>query len=226
MPKHATRYIDEFAGKQLLASYGVTVPAELVAASPAAAAAAAASMGFPVVVKVISKDVAHKTEAGGVRLNLGSPAEVHIAAEEILRSVRAHHPTAEIEGLLVAEQVEIEHELFVGMVRDAQFGPVIAFGLGGIFVEVLKDVAFGITPLERIDALEMIREIRGHAVIAGARGRRPVDEGRLADTLLAVARLATEHPEIAELDINPLAATADGRLVALDCLLQVTAAGQ
>jgi acyl-CoA synthetase (NDP forming) len=226
MPKQATRYIDEFEGKRLLASYGVTVPAELVAASPTAAAELAAGMGFPVVLKVISKDVAHKTEAGGVRLNLGSPAEVKAAAEEILRSVRAHHPAAEIEGLLVAEQVEVEHELFIGMVRDAQFGPVIAFGLGGIFVEVLKDVAFGITPLERIDALEMIREIRGYAVIAGARGRRPVDEERLADTLLAVARLATEHPEIAELDINPLAATEDGRLVALDCLLQVTAAGQ
>ena len=150
-----------------------------------------------------------------------SAAEARLAADGILASVAARHPEARIEGLLVAEQVPVEHELFIGMVRDPQFGPVIAFGLGGIFVEVLKDVTFGITPLERIDALEMIRGIRGHAIIAGARGKRPVDEERLADVLLSVARLASEHPEIIELDINPLAAAVDGRLVALDCLFKL-----
>lgn len=213
--------MDEFAGKQLLARYGVATPKELVASDPSDAAGLAAAIGFPVVLKVLSQDVPHKTEAGGVRLNLGNREEVAVAAAAVIESVTGHHPGAKIDGLLVAEQVRLDHELFIGMVRDPQFGPVLAFGLGGIFVEVLKDVSFGITPLEKIDALEMIRGIQGHAVIAGARGKRPVDENMLADALLAVAKLATEHPEIMELDINPLAATSDGRLVALDCLIKL-----
>ncbi len=214
-------FIDEFEAIQLLASYGIAVPKQAVAAGPEEAAAAAREIGFPVVVKVVSPDVQHKSDAGGVRLNLGDAAAVREAAEGILASVKAKLPGAEIKGLLVAEQASVEHELFIGVVRDPQFGPVVAFGLGGIFVEILKDVSFGITPLERIDALEMIRGIRGHGVIAGARGRRPVDEERLADALLAVARLVEEHPEIEELDVNPLAATKDGRLLALDCLAKL-----
>jgi acetyltransferase len=164
--------------------------------------------------------VPHKTEAGGVRLNVRSAGEARSAYKDIVNSVGNHAPGARIEGVLVAEQISTEHELFCGMSRDPQFGPVIAFGLGGIFVEVLKDVAFGITPLLEVDALEMIRGIRGHAVLAGARGRRPVDERQLAGTLLGLARLCAEHPEVEELDINPLAVTPDGRLVALDCLIK------
>lgn len=214
-------FIDEFQAMQLLSSYGIEVPKMRLAAGPAEAQAAAREIGFPVVVKVVSPDVPHKTEAGGVRLGLRDGEGVKIAATEILASVKAKHPTAALAGLLVAEQVPVEHELFIGVVRDPQFGPVVAFGLGGIFVEVLKDVTFGIAPLERLDALDMIRGIRGHGVIAGARGRRPVDEERLADALQAVARLIEEHPEIEELDVNPLAATKDGRLVALDCLAKL-----
>ncbi len=216
-----SEFIDEYQAMRLLASYGIGVPQLRLASDPGAAAAAAQEIGFPVVVKVVSPDVPHKTEAGGVRLNVADAAAARAAAEQVLASVRAKHPEAPVKGLLVAEQVPVEHELFIGVVRDPQFGPVVAFGLGGIFVEVLKDVSFGILPLERIDALEMIRGIRGHGVIAGARGRRPVDEERLADAILAVGRLIDEHPEIEELDVNPLAAAKDGRLVALDCLAKL-----
>jgi acetyl-CoA synthetase (ADP-forming) len=206
----------------MLAAYGVALPREALARSAAEAVAASTDIGYPVVLKVVSADVAHKTEAGGVRLNLRSDDAVARAYEGIISDVRACHPTAGIEGILVAEQIGVEQELFCGMTRDPQFGPVIAFGLGGIFVEVLKDVTHGVLPLEEIDALEMIQGIRGHPVIAGARGRKPVDERALAAVILAVARLAGEHPEVRELDINPLAVATDGRLIALDCLARLS----
>jgi len=215
------RYLLEHEAQAKLASYGIEIPRQGLATSATAAAERAEAIGCPVVLKVVSPDVPHKTEAGGVRLGVRSPEAAAEAYAEILASVRAHQPTARIEGVLVAEQVEVEQELFCGVVRDPQFGPVVAFGLGGIFVEVLQDVAFGVTPLELVDALEMIRSIRGHAVIAGARGRRPVDQDKLAGVLLAAARLAVEHEDLEELDINPLAATSDGRLVALDCLIRL-----
>lgn len=222
MPNPGLRFMLESDAKALLARYGVAIPREAVAGTPDQAAAAAAAIGFPVVLKVLSPDVPHKTEVGGVRLGLGDPAAVRAGFEEMIASVLRHQPGASIAGVLVAEQVPIEHELFCGMVRDPQFGPVVAFGLGGIFVEVLRDVSFGVTPLETIDALEMIRGIRGHGVIAGARGRRPVDEMELAKVLTAVARLAAEHPEFAEMDVNPLVVAKDGRLVALDCLIKLS----
>lgn len=217
-----TRFLPEDQAKRLLAGYGVAVPREAFARSAAEAAAAADQIGYPVVLKVVSPDVPHKTEAGGVRLGLGSAETVSSAYEGIVEAVRQHHPDAGIEGVLVAEQVEVDQELFCGMTRDPQFGPVVAFGLGGIFVEVLKDVSHGVLPLEEIDALEMIRQIRGYPVLAGARGRAPVDEKALARVLLSVARLSEEHPEVEELDVNPLAVAAGGRLVALDCLVRVS----
>lgn len=211
----------EDQAKRLLAANGIAVPRETRATSAAEAAAAARDIGYPVVMKVVSPDVAHKTEAGGVRLGLRSEPDVLSAYDEICEAVRAYRPEARIEGVLVAEHVSSEHELFCGMTKDPQFGPVIAFGLGGIFVEVLRDVSCGVLPLEEIDALEMIREIRGYPVLAGARGRAAVDEPALARVLLDLARLCEQHPEIEELDVNPLVATADGRLVALDCLVRL-----
>lgn len=219
-------FLREDQAKRLLAEYGVSVPREFAAATAAEAGAAARKIGYPVVLKVASPDVLHKTEAGGVRLGLGSEDDVVAAYGEVVEAVRSRHPDARIEGVLVAEQVASEHELFCGMTRDLQFGPVIAFGLGGIFVEVLRDVSRGVLPLEEIDALEMIRGIRGYPVLAGARGRVPVDERALARVLLGLARLSEEHPEIEELDVNPLAVTAEGRLVALDCLVRVSAGGR
>jgi acyl-CoA synthetase (NDP forming) len=216
------RFLLENEAKALLVKYGVAVPHEAVARSADEAAAYAAAIGFPVVLKALSPDVPHKTEAGGVKLGIRDAAAARAGFEEIVASVTRYHPGAAIEGVLVAEQVQIEHELFCGVVRDPQFGPVVAFGLGGIFVEVLRDVSFGVTPLLPIDALEMIRGIRGHAVIAGARGRRPVDERLIAEVLLAVGQLVVDNPDIAELDVNPLAATRDGRLLALDCLIKTT----
>ena len=162
----------------------------------------------------------HKTDAGGVRLGIADVAGVRSAYAAIHASVLAKHPGVGIDGILVSEQVRIEHELICGAVRDPQFGPVVAFGLGGIFTEVLHDIAHGIAPLDTIDARAMIRSLRGYAVLAGARGRHPVDEEALAAVLIAAGRLVIERSEIEELDINPLAVTPEGRILALDCLIR------
>jgi acyl-CoA synthetase (NDP forming) len=212
-------YLAEDEAKKLLWKYGIQIPREEVVHGAAEAAEAAGRIGFPVVLKVISADLPHKTEAGGVRLGLASAEAVAAAHGEMLHNVAAYSPDARITGVLVAEQVFPEHELLCGIKRDSQFGPVIALGLGGIFVEILRDVVFGVAPLDRIEALEMIGAMRGAPILAGARGKTPVDVNRLADVLTSLSCLAIDHPDVKELDINPLAATKDGRLVALDCLI-------
>lgn len=214
-------FLAEDDAKVLLSSYGVETPREEVAGSLAQAAAAAERIGFPVVLKVISPDLPHKTEAGGVRLGLDSAQAVVRAYDEILASVSRHSPGARIKGVLVAEHVSAEHELLCGIKRDPQFGPVVALALGGVFVEILKDIVFGVAPLDRVEALDMIDALRGAPVLAGARGKAPVDRERLAAALVSLSKLAMEHPEVWELDVNPLAATAGGRLVALDCLVRL-----
>lgn len=214
------RFLAEDEAKALLSRYGVATPRETVAAGADEAAAAAEAIGFPVVLKVISPDLPHKTEAGGVRLGLSTAGAVRAAYGEMIASVARHSPSARINGVLVAEQVSVEHELLCGIKRDPQFGPVVALGLGGIFVEILKDIVFAVAPLDLVEAKDMILALRGAPVLAGARGKAPVDHGRLAEVLVALSRLASDHPEVQELDVNPLAATPDGRLVALDCLIR------
>ena len=195
----------EYRAKRLLAEYGIPVTAEALATSPRAAARSAASIGFPVALKIQSADIPHKTEAGGVRLGLTSEAEVEAAYASIIDAARRHAPNAPIDGVLVQEMVKGGVEVILGVSNDPLFGPAVMFGLGGIFTEVLKDVAFRIAPVKRSEALAMIREVKGYPLLAGARGRPVCDEDALADALCRLSALAVDLQEhLAELDINPL----------------------
>lgn len=217
--------LSEADAKKLLASYGVAVTREEVARDRDAAAAAAARIGFPVAVKIASPDVPHKSDAGLVRLGLDSGAAVAEAAAALLERARERFPAARIDGVLVQEMVQGGVETILGVTVDPQFGPVVVFGLGGVLVEVLEDVALRPLPLRRADAEAMVGEIRGRRILDGVRGAPPCDVPALVDAILAVARLAAEHRDVlAELDVNPLVVLERGRGVrALDALVVLRA---
>ena len=173
---------------------------------------------FPVAVKIESADMPHKSDVGAVRLGVTSLAELKEAAREVVANARAAVPDAAIEGVLVQEMAE-GVELFVGVVNDPYFGPAVAFGLGGVFVEVLGDVTHRIAPFDAGTAREMIGEVRARALLEGARGSEPVDVDAVADALARISWLAADHADrLAELDVNPLFAHAGG-VVAADALL-------
>ena len=211
----------EPVAKEILRRYDLSCPPEKLACGPDEAAAFAADLGYPVVLKIVSPDILHKSDAGGVRLGLRDASEVKAACAEILENALQHHPAAVIAGVLVSKMdTEEGIEVIIGGLHDPTFGPVIMFGLGGIFVEVLRDVAFRVCPIDEIDADEMIREINGYQVLKGVRGRPPVDLGALKKALLQVSRLLCEHPEIAELDLNPVKLHREG-LAVLDARIIV-----
>jgi acyl-CoA synthetase (NDP forming) len=216
----------EYRAKRLLAEYGIPITAEALATSAGDAANIAAGIGYPVALKVQSADIPHKTEAGGVHLGLASATAVMAAFDEILAAVRAYRPDAVIDGVLVQEMVQDGVEVILGINNDPLFGPALMFGLGGIFTEVLKDVAFRLAPIQGSVALEMIREVKGYPLLAGARGRAVCDEDALADTLCRLSALAIDlRGELAELDINPLFVFAKGHGVkAGDALIKPWAA--
>jgi acetyltransferase len=197
--------LSEHGSKQILERYGIPVTREALATSADMAVGLARELGYPVALKVQAPQIAHKTEADGIRLDLASDQAVRSAYGEILANAERFAPDAEVQGVLVQEMLEGGVEVIIGATKDPVFGHAIMFGLGGIFVEVLRDVSFRIAPLTRADAEEMIEEIAGHRVLLGARGRPPADREAIVDALLSVSRLVTEHPDaIAELDINPL----------------------
>ena len=197
--------IAEFAAKQVLAHYGIGITREELATSREHAVALAQRIGYPVALKVQSPDISHKTEAKAVRLGLASDAEVAAAYDEILRNAKAYKSDARIDGVLVQEMVSGGIEAILGVTNDKLFGPAVMFGLGGIFAEVLKDVAFRIAPVTKSSALEMIAEIKGYAVLTGARGAAHADIDALADAIVRLSALAIDLKDhIAELDINPL----------------------
>jgi acyl-CoA synthetase (NDP forming) len=162
------------------------------------------SIGFPVVLKVISRDISHKTEAGGVLLNLMNSNQVKNGVRQIKANVQKYDPNAKIDGFLVQEMVPPSTEVVIGMTKDPTFGAALMFGLGGIFVEVLEDVAFRIAPISRTDAYDMIREIKAYKILTGVRGRAPVDLDVLVKILRTVSDLVVHHPEISQLDLNPV----------------------
>lgn len=200
---------------ELFAGHGLPVLPCRVAASQAEAVAAARGLGFPVVLKIVSRDVLHKSDAGGVRVGLADEAAVAAAWGEMTRTVAARVPGARIDGVLVAPCAPEGLECIVGMTRDAQFGPALMFGLGGIFVELLKDVSFRVLPIGRADAEEMVREIRGFPLLQGLRGSGARDVGAVVDFLVKTAALVEANPEIREIDVNPLRVSAEG-VLALD----------
>ena len=209
--------INEAEAKRILSQAGIAFAPERVAKTREEAVAAAQELGFPVVLKILSADIAHKSEAGGVALGLRDAADVAAAYDAIMTSVGKRAPDARIDGMLVARMVE-GVETVIGVKRDAMFGPVVMFGLGGVYVEVLKDVTVRLAPVDRAAALEMIRAIKGFPVLAGARGRPPADLDALADALVALSRFAAAHPEVASAEINPFIALPQGGL-AVDALI-------
>ena len=215
--------LDELAGKRLLASFGVTVPHSLIVADAPAAAAACADLEPPLALKVISPDILHKSDAGGVKVGLTSAAEVEAAVRAMMT-----HPAianARVDGFLLEEMAPAGVEVVVGGLRDPQFGPMVMVGLGGVFVEVLADVAFRICPILRLDAEEMLDELKGVALLRGARGRAPASREAILDVLLKVGGenglLMTHEKDIAEADINPLVVSEHGA-VAVDARFVLT----
>ena len=209
--------INEAEAKRILSKAGVPFAPERVARTRDEAVVAAAELGFPVVLKVLSADIAHKSEAGGVALSLRNADEVASHYDTMMATVAKREPNARIEGALVARMIE-GVETVIGVKRDAVFGPVVMFGLGGVYVEVLKDVTLRLAPVDHAEALEMIRAIKGFPLLAGARGRPAADLDALADALVAMSRFGAAHLEITSAEINPFIALPNGG-VAVDALI-------
>lgn len=196
--------LTEYESKRILSSFGIPATKEILATSPEEAVKAAKGMGFPVVMKVVSPHILHKTEAQGVRINLRSAQEVTRAFNEILQNANRYKPGLKIDGILVQEMVKEGVETIVGTTYDETFGPTIMFGLGGIYVEVLKDVSFRIIPINLSDAEEMIHDIKGYEILRGVRGRETSEIGALMDTLVKVSSMVEQIKMIKSMDINPL----------------------
>jgi len=195
----------------ILEACGIKGPRTALARTPEEAVAIAEEIGYPVVMKIASPDIIHKTDIGGVKLNIQSPSEVRDTFDLLVYRATRYMPDATIWGCQVQQMVRGGKEVIVGMSRDPQFGPLIMFGLGGIYVEILKDVSFRIAPLSREEAEEMVNEVKSIQLLKGARGERPSDVKAVVDVILRVARLVTDFPEIVEMDINPLMVLEEGK---------------
>ncbi len=219
------RTLGEEESRGILEAYDFRFPRSVRAATSGEAVAAFEGMGGEVALKIVSPGILHKTEVGGVRLHLRSAEDVARAFLEITSSVRRTSPRAWIAGVSVQEMVTGGRELILGMTRDPQFGPLLMFGLGGIHVEILQDVAFRVAPVSRREAAEMVREVRCYPLLAGFRGAEAVDEDAIVEAILRVSRLALDFPGILELDINPLIVLPKGRgLTAIDCRMAIAEA--
>lgn len=213
--------LTEVEAKTVLAEAGIPVATTTLARTREEAQEAAEHAGYPVVLKIVSPDIAHKSDVGGVKLNLHNRDAVGQAFDEIIENARKAVPGARIAGVAVQHMAPQGTEVIVGMTTDPQFGPVLMFGLGGIMVEVLKDVSFRLVPLEEKDAQAMIDEIKGRPVLSGVRGQPPADIAALKQTILKVSEFVQQHPEVRELDLNPVFAYPDGAL-AVDARIVVS----
>ncbi len=217
--KEGRKYLLEPEAKTICMEYEIPVTIFKVARNEAEAVQFAREIGFPIVLKIVSPDVIHKFDVGGLILNLNSETEVRTAYNEILENVKKHKPNARILGMFVQEMAPQSTEVIVGTTKDPQFGPALMFGLGGIFVEVLKDVTFRIAPISESDAKEMITEVKAYPILKGYRGQPPADIDAIVKILLNTSRLVMEHQEIKELDLNPImvyekgAKTVDARII-------------
>ncbi len=215
--------MSETEAQECFAAYGIPVARSLPAATSQEAVAAAEELGWPVVMKIDSPAIVHKSDVGGVRVNLGTPQEVADAFLEMTSQVHRRFPNAWVRGVLVQEMVRGGRETILGLSHDPQFGPLLMFGLGGIYVEVLKDVSFRVGPLSLADAEEMVKEIRSFPLLRGVRGEPPADLAALAQALLALSSLAHDFPALAEADINPMLALPRGEgVVAVDARISLS----
>jgi len=200
----------ESEAKTIMMEYGVTVPKFKLATNEKEAATIAESIGFPVVAKIVSPEIIHKSDAGGVKVGLKTTADVEAAYKTIIENAKKYDPKARILGVLIMEMAPQGTEVIIGAIKDPQFGATIMFGLGGIFVEVLKDVTFKIAPINTDEAKEMINNLKAAALLKGYRNTPPADINALAQIIVNVSNLLIEHPEIKELDLNPVLAYAKG----------------
>ena len=217
--KEGRKSLLETEAKAVCIEYGIPVTKFELAKSEAQAVKFAEKIGYPVVLKIVSPDVVHKSDVGGVAVNLKDSKSVREAYSQILKNVKKHNTKAKIVGVLVQEMAPQSTEVIVGVTKDPQFGPAIMFGLGGIFVEVLKDVTFRIAPITEDEAREMITEVKAYPLLKGYRNSPPVDIAAIVGILLKTSKLAMEHQEIKELDLNPVmvyekgAKTVDARII-------------
>lgn len=213
-----SRTLSEPESKALVAAYGVPVPSEATATNAAEAADAADRVGYPVVLKLAGGSIAHKTERGLVRLGIRTRSDAEAAAAELLALARPDDGRVE---LLVAPMVSGDRELIAGMMRDQQFGALVAFGLGGVLAEAIGDVVFAPAPLNAADAEALIDRLAGQAVLGEFRGQPPVDRAALVELLSGLGRLADERADVVSVDLNPLI-VCDGRPIAVDALVELT----
>ncbi len=213
------RMLLEPEAKAVCAQYGISVNRFSVVTSGAEAVLQAEQIGYPIVLKIVSPDIIHKSDAGGVKVNLKTAAEVEAAYGTIIANAKKYRSDAKIVGVLVQEMAPQGVEVIVGAVKDPQFGQTVMFGLGGIFVELLKDVSFRVAPLTSDDAKEMITQLKAYPLLNGYRGTQPADIQALQTIILNVSKLVMDHPEIKELDLNPVMAypvgakTVDARII-------------
>ncbi len=217
-----TVLLNEVEAKDRLKKAGIPVVETRLAKTKAEAVAVSREIGYPVVMKILSPDISHKTEVGGVKLNLQNGSQVGKAYIDMMVSVKEKAPGAKVTGVSVQKMAEPGVEIIIGMSRDVQFGPVLMFGLGGIFVEIMKDVSFRLVPVAPIDAAEMVREIKGYALLTGYRGQPAVDIMKLEKLIVQVSSFIEQNPDIEELDLNPVIAGVEG-VVAVDARIVVKA---
>jgi acyl-CoA synthetase (NDP forming) len=209
------RNLTEPEAYRVIKEYGIPIPPFGVVTSPLEAARVGMSIGYPVVMKIVSSDILHKSDIGGVRLGVSTEEDAIKAYEDIMCNVTSKQPDARIDGILVArvaskpvgckEEDSLDVlEVIIGAVRDPEFGHAVMFGLGGIFVEIAKDVVFRVTPVTREDAFQMMCEIKAGHMLEGVRGRAPRDKDALADIIVALSRLVSENPSISSVDLNPV----------------------
>jgi acyl-CoA synthetase (NDP forming) len=213
MNTQQTRFLLEPEGIDLLQAYGIPYPQHSVAYSSDEAVEIADQLGYPVVLKVISPDVLHKSDVGGVVIGIKRTEEVRDAYGRIESAIVFNAPGADMQGTLVIKQAGPGLEVIVGGLKDALFGPSVMFGLGGVFVEILKDVSFRVAPLKQKDAEEMVKEIQGYPLLKGARGKQPYDVSAVTHLLCKVSELLIDRPDISELDLNPVRVFENGLLV-------------
>ena len=194
----------------ILRAYGLPVVGNAETATLEDTVNAAEKMGYPIVMKIVSPDITHKSDAGGIRLNLKNKDDVKEAYEKMMVDVKKHVPDARIEGVQLQNMLGGGNEIIIGMIRDPTFGPLIMFGLGGIYVEILKDVSFGVAPLNKDEAEKLVRSIKTFKIFEGARGAKPVDLNLLTDAIIRVSQLVIDFPEIKEFEINPMKIMDDG----------------
>lgn len=210
--KEGRTSLTELESKQILKEAGINTTEIMLSRTKEEAVSRSQELGFPVVLKIVSPDILHKTDVGGVKLSLNNEEDVGNAYDEIIAAAKKHEPAAKIDGVSVQHMARPAIEVIIGMSKDPQFGPVLMFGLGGILVEVLKDVSFRIVPLTKRDAREMIGELKGYPILEGYRGQEPANIAVLEEMLLKVSEFVEGRPEIKELDINPIFAYRDGAL--------------